>query len=271
MGRPQMQQLQVVVPAGMTPGQQFYAKTPDNLLLQVQAPEGVSPGQPFLVQYEPPQQRQQMFMQNQFSQQNTVGNMMPRTRKKRPKDPNAPKRASNAYMIFCKERRARLKEERPDLPFGRIGARLGEIWRSLSADEKKPYEEKANIDRQRYKEEMKNYSGPAVEKRQKIEDNRERVLSGPMPGGPQPGGAMPYQQGPPQGMPQDQHYMQQQMMAQQQMMHHYQQRAPMAAGAQHLPQDSGNGSSQMYNMPQTGNGMMSNSQMGNMRYAHACG
>merc|ERR1740117_1305969 len=42
-------------------------------------------------------------------------NLAKKQRKKR-KDPNAPKRASNAYMIFCKERRARLKEERPDLP-----------------------------------------------------------------------------------------------------------------------------------------------------------
>ena len=45
--------------------------------------------------------------------------------------------------------RAQLKAEMPELPFGRIGAKLGEIWRSLTADEKKPFEEKANIDRQR--------------------------------------------------------------------------------------------------------------------------
>jgi hypothetical protein len=61
-------------------------------------------------------------------------------------DPAAPKRASNAYMIFCKERRARLKEERPDLPFGKLGATLGELWRTLSQDEKKPYELRASGD-----------------------------------------------------------------------------------------------------------------------------
>merc|ERR1711990_133725 len=121
-----MQQLQVVVPQGMQPGKLFYAKTPDGLLLQVQAPEGVSPGQPFLVQYEPPARQPPVYAApTNFQQPNTDfgAPMMPRTRKKRPKDPNAPKRASNAYMIFCKERRARLKEENPELPFGRIGAR----------------------------------------------------------------------------------------------------------------------------------------------------
>jgi hypothetical protein len=76
-----------------------------------------------------------------------------RLRKKR-KDPNAPKRASNAYMIFCKEHRNQLKEERPDLAFGKLGAKLGEIWRTMSVEEKMPYEERALSDRERYKREL---------------------------------------------------------------------------------------------------------------------
>jgi len=58
-------------------------------------------------------------------------------RAKRSRDPNAPKASSNAYMIFCKERRAKLKEENPDLPFGKIGAKLGELWRSMSIEAKR--------------------------------------------------------------------------------------------------------------------------------------
>jgi len=81
-----------------------------------------------------------------------------KSRKKR-KDPNAPKRASNAYMIFCKERRAKLKEEHPELPFGKLGAKLGEMWRVMTADEKKPYETRASNDRDRYKKEMNSYQG----------------------------------------------------------------------------------------------------------------
>jgi len=79
-----------------------------------------------------------------------------KNRKKR-KDPHAPKRASNAYMIFCKERRSKLKEDRPDLPFGKLGAKLGEIWRTLSPEEKRPYEQRAALDRERYKKEMGSY------------------------------------------------------------------------------------------------------------------
>jgi len=79
-----------------------------------------------------------------------------KSRKKR-KDPNAPKRATNAYMIFCKERRAALKEERPDLAFGKLGATLGEMWRKMTPEEKKPYESRASGDRDRYKSEMGSY------------------------------------------------------------------------------------------------------------------
>lgn len=72
---------------------------------------------------------------------------------KRKETATGPRRTCNAYMIFCKERRSKLREERPDLPFGKIGAKLGEIWRSMSSEEKRPYEIKAAQDRDRQKEE----------------------------------------------------------------------------------------------------------------------
>jgi hypothetical protein len=76
---------------------------------------------------------------------------------KKRRDPNAPKAVSNAYMIFCKQRRQELKAASPDLPFGKIGARLGEMWRQMSNEEKKPYEEQAALDRERYRKEMLDY------------------------------------------------------------------------------------------------------------------
>lgn len=76
---------------------------------------------------------------------------------KKKRDPNAPKAASNAYMIFCKEYRPKLKEDHPELPFGKLGARLGEIWRTLTPEQKKPYESRASMDRERYRKEMELY------------------------------------------------------------------------------------------------------------------
>ena len=60
-------------------------------------------------------------------------------------------------MIFCKERRAQLKLDKPDLPFGQLGKRLGEMWRSMTAEEKRMYVDRAAGDRERYKEEMNSF------------------------------------------------------------------------------------------------------------------
>ena len=67
-------------------------------------------------------------------------------------------------QIFCKERRAQLKQDRPDLPFGQLGKRLGEMWRSMSNEEKKHYEDRATGDRDRYKGEMSSYQSTAMMK-----------------------------------------------------------------------------------------------------------
>jgi len=84
---------------------------------------------------------------------------------KKRKDPNAPKAASNAYMIFCKARRATLKEEHPELPFGQLGAKLGEIWRNLQPEDKKPFEDQAAADRERYRKEMEQYQNGTLVRR----------------------------------------------------------------------------------------------------------
>jgi len=101
----------------------------------------------------------------------------PEPKKKR--DPNAPKAVCNAYMIFCKTRRDELKRESPDLPFGKIGAKLGEMWRSMSAEEKKPFEDKAAEDRERYRREMQDYqSGKGIPASAQRETKRQKSSSG---------------------------------------------------------------------------------------------
>jgi hypothetical protein len=42
-------------------------------------------------------------------------------------------------MLFSKENRAKVKEENPDITFGGIGKKLGEMWRALSEKEKAAY------------------------------------------------------------------------------------------------------------------------------------
>mmetsp|Transcript_10810 Transcript_10810/g.16095 ORF Transcript_10810/g.16095 Transcript_10810/m.16095 type:complete len:171 (-) Transcript_10810:200-712(-) len=138
-----LQHLEVGIPQDAIPGQHLFIRAPNGSLLRIKSPN-VAAGETIIVQYRVPKNKL--------------------TRKKKNRDPNAPKRASNAYMIFCKSRRPRLKEEFPELAFGKIGAKLGEIWRDLRPDEKRPFEVQAAMDRQRYKKEMEKYPGALEQK-----------------------------------------------------------------------------------------------------------
>ncbi len=111
--------------------------------MEMPAPISQSPQQPVA----PPPPRTPGPSSHSASAASSANSAHSRKLHKKRKDPNAPKRASNAYMIFCKERRAQLKLEHPDLPFGKVGAQLGEMWRNFSAEEKKPYEDRAAGDR----------------------------------------------------------------------------------------------------------------------------
>ncbi|CEP13358.1 hypothetical protein [Parasitella parasitica] len=72
---------------------------------------------------------------------------------KEKKNPNAPKRGLSAYMFFSQDNRAKVKEDNPEASFGTIGKLLGEKWKGLSDQEKKPYLEKAEADKKRYEKE----------------------------------------------------------------------------------------------------------------------
>ncbi|GAA5803626.1 high mobility group box domain-containing protein [Helicostylum pulchrum] len=69
------------------------------------------------------------------------------------KDPSTPKRGLSAYMFFSQDQRSTVKEESPDATFGQIGKLLGEKWKSMSEEQKKPYALKAEIDKKRYESE----------------------------------------------------------------------------------------------------------------------
>jgi len=49
------------------------------------------------------------------------------------------KRKLSAFIVFSNEMRPVLKEEEPDLSFGMVGKRLGEMWRGLSDRQKEDY------------------------------------------------------------------------------------------------------------------------------------
>lgn len=71
-------------------------------------------------------------------------------KKKKKKDPNRPKKPSPAYILWCQEQWNQVKSENPNVLFKDMGAILGSKWKALSAEEKKPYEERYEAEKEAY-------------------------------------------------------------------------------------------------------------------------
>jgi len=90
---------------------------------------------------------------------NLIGDQPPKRRTKRgPKDPNAPKRASGAYVFFTNEMRPIVMKEFPGIKFVDMGRILGERWRALTPEEKVKYETQSAEDKMRFQVEMQQYT-----------------------------------------------------------------------------------------------------------------
>ena len=73
----------------------------------------------------------------------------------------------SAYNFFVAEKRNQVKDEHPDWKFGDISREIGRMWKELSEEERKPYEEQA----EQSKEEDKNH--PKEKKSKKCKKNKD--------------------------------------------------------------------------------------------------
>merc|ERR1712000_712441 len=80
---------------------------------------------------------------------------------KKMKDPNAPKRPASAYFLYIADVREDVVEEIGKSDIAAIGKKMGEMWRSLSDEEKSKYVEAANELKAEYQEEMAEYKESA--------------------------------------------------------------------------------------------------------------
>jgi len=85
-----------------------------------------------------------------------------RTSRKK-KDKNAPKKARSGYIIFSVERRADIKAKHPTLSAAQLTTEIAKAWKAVSESEKKKWEEKAKVDKERYKKEMESYTPPEAD------------------------------------------------------------------------------------------------------------
>ncbi|KAK7494942.1 hypothetical protein BaRGS_00013821 [Batillaria attramentaria] len=86
-----------------------------------------------------------------------------KTEKDRERDPNAPKKPANAFLMFSQQRRSviqeeYLKEHKEEIAHHELTRRLAQQWNNLSQDDKKLYYELYEHEKERYEKEMREYS-----------------------------------------------------------------------------------------------------------------
>ncbi|RNA19426.1 high mobility group DSP1 [Brachionus plicatilis] len=96
-------------------------------------------------------------------------------RRKKKKDPNAPKRPLSAFFLFCADERAAVKAVHPTYSVGEVAKDLGEKWNKVSPDVKSKYEAKAAQDKTRYEKELENYKNKTsvAQHNDEVEDEEE--------------------------------------------------------------------------------------------------
>ena len=79
---------------------------------------------------------------------------------KRVKDPNHPKRASTAWMLFLNGNRASLRAENPETKMTDITKLASVAYKALSGDKRASWDAIATADKERYAKEMETYVAP---------------------------------------------------------------------------------------------------------------
>jgi len=95
------------------------------------------------------------------------------------KDPDKPKRGKSGFLFDCDTKRPIIKQENPELTVKEIVSKLGTEWQLLktsNSDEINKYEEMSSKDRNRYKQEMKNYI-PILNRKTEYKKNSEKKPS----------------------------------------------------------------------------------------------
>ena len=69
------------------------------------------------------------------------------------KDPNRVKKPKSAYLFFCDDKRASIQKNNPGKKMGDVSKVLGQLWGSISDEERKKYQDQHDKDKDRYEEE----------------------------------------------------------------------------------------------------------------------
>ena len=73
-------------------------------------------------------------------------------------DPKKPKRSKSAWLLFCDDKREGVSNDLGTKKMGDVTKKMGLMWKELTEEERKPYEEQAAKERENYLAEMEKYN-----------------------------------------------------------------------------------------------------------------
>jgi len=100
-----------------------------------------------------------------------------------------PKAAKNAYMHFVNGKRAELREANPQATLGELGKLSGELWRSMSAEDKEQWNLQAAEDKARYETELAEFRLHHGETQAELQRKQRAAEKASKPRAPRPAGA----------------------------------------------------------------------------------
>ncbi|XP_003361389.3 high mobility group protein B4 [Sus scrofa] len=78
-------------------------------------------------------------------------------RKRRKRDPQAPRRPPSSFLLFCQDNYAQLKRENPNWSVAQVAKASARMWSTTTDVDKQPYEQRAALLRAKYHEELSVY------------------------------------------------------------------------------------------------------------------
>ena len=89
--------------------------------------------------------------------QEEMMNYFGRRKKRRKRDPHAPRRPPSSFLLFCQDHYAQLKSENPSWSVVQVAKASGKMWSAKTDVDKQPYEQRAALLRAKYREELSVY------------------------------------------------------------------------------------------------------------------
>lgn len=108
-------------------------------------------------QQQPTPTQQQKKSKQPKSQTTTAATTKKRKTSHGPKDPNAPKRPANAFVVYSQMARDRVRQENPEMSKTEIARQLGAEWKALDSSEKRQYYDIFEQQKTKYEQEKRIY------------------------------------------------------------------------------------------------------------------